>query len=206
MTSARGSRLLHEVAIRILVRYLKGAGAANAAASNDAINGAQCVDLVYSRDGRLMRATVKADSYAGVDAQKIARRELVFYRPSTGMYGLESLADTFTRTPGWVQRSQADELFYYRLAIAQTEDEVAALMDEPDDVFFSEIAVECDDLRIIPMRSLQEWFAASGERYAPRPVLTEGRSAWYRIVPEADLESGVPGVERVGSIFARVRA
>lgn len=206
MTSARGSRLLHEVAVRILVRYLQCAGHRDAAASTDAINGAQCVDLAYSLDGVRRSVTVKADSYAGVDPAKVARRELVFYRPSTGMYGLESLADTFSRQPGWVQRSQADELFYYRLAIAQTEDEVAALMDEPDDVFFSEIAVERDDLRIIPMRPLQEWFAATGERYSPRPVLTEGRSAWYRIVPEADLEAGVAGVQRVGSIFAHVRA
>lgn len=206
MTSARGSRLLHEVAVRILVRYLRGAGSPDAAACTDALSGAQCVDLSYSRNGQRVRVTVKADSYAGIDAHKIAQRELVFYRPSTGMYGLESLADTFSRQPGWVQRSQADELFYYRLAIAQTEDEVAALMDEPDDVFFSEIAVERDDLRIIPMRPLQDWFATSGERYAPRPVLTEGRSAWYRIVPEADLEAAIPGVQHVGSIFARVRA
>ncbi|MCL4078519.1 hypothetical protein MX659_02735 [Coriobacteriia bacterium Es71-Z0120] len=206
MTTARGSRLLHDVALRILVRHLVLAGCTDVVPRTDAMSSAQGVDLEYVRGGQRRTAKVKADAYAGDDQQKVADRSLLFYRERTGFYGLETLADTFSRQPGWVQRSQADELLYYRVAIAQTEDEVAALMDEPDEVFFSELAVERDDLRIVPMRALQQWFATAGERYAPRPVLTDGRSSWYRLVPETDLEANVPGIERVGSIFARVNA
>ncbi|MCX8007818.1 MAG: hypothetical protein N3B11_06890 [Coriobacteriia bacterium] len=205
MSSARGNRLLHEAAVRIVVRYLKTTGCTDVAVCADAMSEAQGIDIVYRRDGRQASAKVKADAYAGDDVAKIARRDLSFYRAATDLYGIEALADTLTRQPGWIQRSQADELLYYRLAIAQTEEEVAALMDEPDDVFFSEIAVERDDLRVIPMRALQSWFASAGERYAPRPVLTDGRPSWHRLVPESDLESAVPGVQRIGSIFARVR-
>lgn len=206
MTTVRGSRLLHDVALRILVRHLVLAGCTDVVPRTDAMSSAQGVDLAYVRGGQRRTAKVKADAYAGDDQQKVADRSLLFYRERTGFYGLETLADTFSRQPGWVQRSQADELLYYRVAIAQTEDEVAALMDEPDEVFFSELAVERDDLRIVPMRALQQWFATAGERYAPRPVLTDGRSSWYRLVPETDLEANVPGIERVGSIFARVNA
>jgi hypothetical protein len=205
MTTARGSRLLHDVALRILARYLVSAGCSDVVLRTDVMSDAQGVDLAYSRNGQRLQAKVKADSYAGDDPGKIADRDLLFYRQRTGSYGLETLADTFSRQPGWVQRSQADELLYYRLAIANTEDEVAALMDEPDEVFFSEIAVERDDLSVIPMRALQQWFASAAERYAPRPVLTEGRSSWYRIVPEAELEANVPGIEHIGSVFTRVR-
>lgn len=206
MTTSRGSRLLHEVAIRILIRYLDFAGCTDVVRLNDAMSSAQGVDLAYVRGGQRRTAKVRADSYAGDDPQKIADRSLSFYRQRTGLYGLETLADTFSRQPGWAHRSQADELLYYRLAIAQTEDEVAALMDESDGVFFSELAVEQDDLRIVPMGALQQWFAIAGERYAPRPVLVDGRSSWYRLVPEPDLEGNVPGVERLGSAFARVHA
>ncbi|MBC7265823.1 MAG: hypothetical protein H5T75_02445 [Coriobacteriia bacterium] len=206
MTTVRGSRLLHDVALRILSRHLGESGCTDVVVMKDVMSDSQGVDISYVRNGQRVKAKVKADSYAGKDPEKIADRRLLYYRQSTGSYGLEALADTFSRQPGWVQRSLADELMYYRLAIAQTEEEVAALMDEPDEVFFSELAVESDDLRVIPMRALQTWFSTAGERFAPRPVLTDGRSAWYRIVPEAELEADVPGIVRVGSIFARLRA
>ncbi|MEN6369909.1 MAG: hypothetical protein ABFD77_09500 [Thermotogota bacterium] len=145
---------------------------------------------------------VKADAYFGTDPEKIARRDLPYYRAETSSCGFETMADTFTRQPGWVQRSVADELFYYFVAIGQPEEEVAALMDEPDRIFFSELDVERDDLRVLPMTALRAWFEVAGERFIPRPVLSEGRSAWYRIIPVAEVEKGVVGTRSIGRVFA----
>jgi hypothetical protein len=161
------------------------------------------VDLQYSSGSARLSVKVKADSYYGVDPAKVADRNLAFYRATTHSYGLESVADTTTREAGWIQRSQADELYYYRLVIAQPEAEIGALLEGPDEVFFSELAVERDDLRIIPMRELRKWFESTFDRYTPRPVVTDGRPAWYRLVPEKDLEGEVPGVRSVGAIFSR---
>lgn len=197
-----GTALLHEVAKRIIARHLERTGATDVTVSHLLRDEAIGVDLTYSSGVARMAVKVKADPYYGIDPMKITDRSLVFYRSETQSYGLESVADTTTGEVGWIQRSQADELYYYRLVIAQTEDEVAALLEEPDEVFFSELAVERDDLRIIPMRELRAWFEASFDRYAPRPVVTDGRPAWYRIVPQADLEAGVRGVRSAGGIFA----
>ncbi len=197
-----GSALLHEVAKRIIAKHLvvRG-GATDVRVSRSVFDEAEAVDLTYVNGASMHRVKVKADAYCGSDPDKIAARELTYYRAATGSYGLEVVADTITRQPGWVQRSQADELYYYRIAIAQPEAEVRALMDEPDEVFFVELKVEADDLRIVPMQSLRAWFEATADRYTPRPVLTDGRSAWYRIVPESELERGVAGIQRVGPIF-----
>lgn len=201
MSTLSGSALLHEVAKRILARYLQDKGYTDVVIARGMLDGAEAVDLTYSSGGKRLGVKVKADSYYGLDQAKIARRELTYYRAESGSYGLESISDTFTRQPGWVQRSRAEELYYYRLVLDQPEDEVAALMGEPDEVFFAEIRVERDDLRILPMQALREWFEATGDRYTPRPVMTDGRSAWYRIIPDADVERGVPGTRRVGSVF-----
>lgn len=198
-----GTTLLHEVAKRIIARYLERTGATEVVVSRQLRDEAVGVDLQYASGAAHLSAKVKADSYFGVDPQKVADRNLAFYRADTHSYGLESVADTTTREAGWIQRSQADELFYYRLVIAQPEAEIAALLEGPDEVFFSELAVERDDLHIMPMRELRSWFDSTFDRYTPRPVVTDGRPAWYRLVPEKDLESEVRGVRAVGAIFSR---
>jgi len=100
-----------------------------------------------------------------------------------------------------VYSSRADDLMYYRMAIPRPEAEIAALLSAPDGVFLSELGIERDDLRIIPMAPLRDWFSREGGRFAPRPVITGGRSSWQRIVPFADLESAVPGVRLVGPVY-----
>lgn len=166
------------------------------------VDGAEGIDLYYSAAGKRMGVKVKADSYYGVDPSKIADRDLVYYRMATDSYGLEMIADASTRQPGWVQRSRADELYYYSVALGQTEEEIAALMEEPDEVFFSELKVERDDLRVVPMTGLREWFDKSAERFTARPVVTDGRSAWYRIVPREAVDRAVAGVRDAGPVFA----
>ncbi|KAF0207302.1 MAG: hypothetical protein Q8S43_06255 [Actinomycetota bacterium] len=197
----KGSALLHEVSLRILVRYLRDRGYSDAIVAGGMQDGAEGIDLFYSAGGRRIGIKVKADSYYGTDPAKIANRELIFYRTSTDSYGLETIADSNTRQPGWVQRSRADELYYYCIALGQTEDEVSALMEEPDEVFFGELKVERDNLRIVPMPGLRAWFDTSADRFATRPVLSEGRSAWYRIVPRAEVDGAVAGIRDVGAVF-----
>lgn len=199
-----GSTLLHEVAKRILGRYLSTTGATDVIVAKALRDEALGVDLQYTNGAARRSAKVKADSYFGIDPIKVADRSLGFYRAETHSYGLESVADTATREPGWLQRSQADDLFYYRLVIAQPEGTVAELFEAPDARFFSELAVERDDLHIIPMQQLRAWFERAQDRYAPRPVMTDGRSAWYRIVTAKDLDSEVPGVKDVGSVYHKV--
>lgn len=202
--TAKGSALLHEVAKRILARYLERTGAVNVSVANALRDEALGVDIQYTKGAARLSAKVKADSYFGSDPLRVADRDLPYYRAETHSYGLESISDTTTREPGWLQRSQADDLFYYRLVIAQPEADVAALLEGPDQVFFTELAVERDELRIIPMRELREWFAGAQDRYTPRPVMTDGRPAWYRIVSEKDLDAEVPGVRVVGSVYHKV--
>lgn len=197
----KGSALLHHVAERIVVRHLERQGYRSVVATG-VVGNAEGIDLTYLDGGRQVGVKVKADSYYGMEPMKIADRSLTFYRPDTHSFGLEVIANTATREPGWVTRSRADSLFYYRIALGQTEEEVSALAEGPDDVFFSELVVERDDLTIIPMTALRTWFEGAVERYTPRPVLTDGRSAWYRIVPEGDVEQAVAGIRHVGSIFA----
>lgn len=200
-----GSALLHEVAKRILAEYLRTGGAAQVVVSRALRDEAAGVDLEYIRSTRKMTVKVKADAYFGTDPDKASNRELPYYRAETHSYGLESIADTRTREPGWIASSHADELFYYRLVISQTEQEIAALLEGPDQVFFSELAVERDELRIMPMRELSDWFERTQDRYMPRPVVTDGRPAWYRIVPEKDVDAQVSGLRLIGPVFAGLR-
>jgi hypothetical protein len=199
-----GSTLLHEIAKRILGRYLERTGAADVVVAHALRDEAMGVDLQYRNGAIQLSAKVKADCYFGTDPLKIADRSLPYYRAQTNSYGLESVADTTTREPGWLQRSQADDLFYYRLVISQPEPKVAELLGAADAVFFGELAVERDELRIIPMRELRTWFEKAQDRYAPRPVMTDGRPAWYRLVSEQDLDAEVRGIRNVGSIYHRV--
>lgn len=200
-----GSALIHEVGKRILKRHLEQGGAQNvelsAALRSDPIG----VDIRRTEGGRPIASKVKIDVYCGIDPAKVDDRELTFYRTDTASYALEAIADTATRAPGWVLSSMADELLYYRLAIARPEAEVAALFISTDAVFFSELAVDRDDLRIVPMRELRTWFEQSNDRYMPRPVISGERSAWYRIVPMHEVEAAVLGVRAVGPVYSRLR-
>ncbi len=199
-----GSPLIHEVGKRILGRYLEQAGARDVELSPVMRADGTGVDIRRLEGPTTITAKVKVDYYFGSDQAKIANRDFTFYRTDTASYALESMADTATRTPGWVLTSLADQLLYYRLAIPRPEVEIAALLESPDGVFFSELGVDRDELRIVPMRELREWFERSNERYTPRPVITGGRSAWYRIVPMAELEAAVRSVSVIAPVYSRL--
>jgi hypothetical protein len=159
------------------------------------------VDIMSKRDGRHRRTKVKADAYCGTDAAKIADRSLAFYRREGSDYAFESISHHMTRSPGWVFNSDADDLYYYFLALGQPEIRVAALMAAPDDIFFSQLNVELDDLHVMEMAPLRAWFETNFESYTPRPVLMGDHSAWFRLVPREVL-AGAVTVNRVGPVFA----
>jgi len=199
-----GPSLIHEVGKRILKQYLEQQGARDVLLSASGRIDPIGVDIRRMEGGRPVAAKVKVDSYCGQDAMKIADRNLTFYRNDTASYALEAIADTTTRAPGWMQSSMAEQLLYYRLVVARPEAEIAALLDSTDAVFFSELGVERDDLRIVPMRELRDWFERSNDRYMPRPVISGDRSAWYRIVPMAEVEAAVAGVRVVSPVYSRL--
>jgi hypothetical protein len=191
----QGGALLQSVADRILTRHLRESGATGVL---------QVDDIVCSRAGRGIKVKVKPDPYYGTDPRKIADQDRTFYRAPVSCYAFETISHHVTRDPGWMFNSMADELHYYFLALDQTEDEIAVLMDGPDEVFFSELLVERDDLHVLPMPSLRGWFEANHERYTPRPVKLGDHSGWYRIIPVTDIDSAVSGVAQKGPIFARL--
>jgi hypothetical protein len=193
---------MHEVGKRIIGRYLAAGGARNVEIAPFMRTDAIGIDIRRLEGPETVTAKVKVDYYCGTDPAKIANRDFTFYRTDTASYALEAISDTSTRAAGWMQTSLADQLFYYRLAIPRQEAEIAALLESPDGVFFTELGVERDDLRIVPMRELRSWFERSNDLYPPRPVITGGRSAWYRIVPMSELEAAVAGVRVVGPIYA----
>jgi hypothetical protein len=201
-----GATLLQAVADRIIERYLREGGATGVMrVDGDAdplrLSG---VDIVCSRGGQSSRIKVKADAYYGSDPRKIADQELVFYRAPVDCYAFETISHHVTRDPGWVVASAAEELYYYFLALDQTEDEVAVLMDGPEELFFAELSVERDDLHVIPMAALRTWFETNGDAYTPRPVKIGDHSGWYRIIPVAEIDRAVPGVVEKGPVFARL--
>ena len=197
-----GSPLIHEVGKRVLGRYLGTAGARDVELSPAMRTDGTGIDIRRIEGMTAVTAKVRVDYYFGHDQAKIANRDLTFYSTATASYALEAIADTATRAPGWVLTSLADQLLYYRIALPRPEAEIAALLESPDGVFFSELGVDRDELRIVPMRALRDWFERSNDRYTPRPVITGGRSAWYRIVPMAELDAAVPGVTVVGPIYS----
>jgi len=200
MPPVTGALLLQHVAQRIVAAYLKKAGYADVRVMADG-SPSSGVDIVYSLSGRRGRIKVKPDSYFGTDPAKVYDRDLVFYRPDAGHYAFESISNNMTREPGWMFNSDADDLYYYYLALTQPEDEVAALLGEPDEVFFSELKVERDELHILPMRQTQHWFEEHFEDYTPRPVTVGDHSAWYRLIPRSDIEGSLPGIRMIGPIF-----
>jgi len=203
--SVTGMLLLQDVAIRIIEGYLRSTGHSDVRPSNgrDALGG-RGVDLTYVNQGATRSVKVKPDPYFGLDRMKVADRELAFYRADASAFAFEAVANAATREPGWMFESVADDLYYYFVAIPQPEDEVRALMNEPDEVFFSELAVERDELVILPMRQTREWFELHFEDYTPRPVMLGGASAWYRLVPRTDIERSMPGIVHAGSVFGRI--
>jgi len=196
-----GGALAHEVGKRILVAYLARTGCVDVVPTPTLREDPQGIDIRYNRAGMARAAKVRVDSYYGSDPVKTADRSLPLYRGETRTYALEETADVATRTPGWVQTSRADELLYYRIAIPRPEPEIAALLAAADGVFFSELGLERDDLRIIPMAGLRDWFRTVHERYTPRPVMRDGRSSWNRIVPFDELDTEVAGVRDVGGVY-----
>jgi len=194
--------LLQDVAERIIMRWLteRGRLEVQPTAGREALDG-QAVDITYAWQGGRHKIKVKPDPYYGSDAAKIADRSLSFYRADASAYAFESIANSATREPGWVAGSAADELYYYRLALGQTEEEIRALMNEPDDVFFSELWVDRDELVIMPMAAARSWFSANADAYQARPVMVGGVAAWYRLVPRDDIDSSLPGINIVGPVF-----
>ncbi len=202
MSSLTGSALLQKLAERVLMRWLVRQGQFDVKATGGLASfGGRTVDLTHSWQGGIKRIKVKADPYFGTDQSKITDRSLAFYRARSDAYAFEAVANSMTREPGWIVESSADELFYYFLTLSQPEDELAALINEPEDVLFSELRVDQDELVIMPMKATADWFAANFERYTPRPVMVEGVSAWYRLVPRRDIEGAVSGIRSVGPII-----
>ena len=202
---APGTELLHEVAERIAAAYLIRQGASRA----EIIDGRASahgtgVDLVVIDGRESRRVKLKADPYFGTDPRKISDRGLSFYRADASSFAFEAVADSVTREPGWTLASDAQDLFYYYLALSQSPEEIAALMGERDEVFFSELAVERDELVVMPMPGVRAWFEEHYNEYAARPVMLDGVAAWYRLVPRRDVERAVGGVRNVGSIFSAV--
>jgi hypothetical protein len=198
-----GAPLLQAVAQRIIARHLGSGPSPDAqVVSGFATFASRGIDLTYSLNGERRTAKVKADPYFGTDSAKIGDRSLAFYRADTGTLALEAVADATTKQPGWMLDSAADDLCYYYLALEQAEDEVHALLGEPDEVFFSELLVERDELIIVPMHEARTWFEINADAYPPRPVFLGSTSAWYRLVPRAVLQSQLPGVRIVGPVFA----
>ena len=207
MMDASGGRLLEAVAERVLTRYLRRAGATGVMIIDEATDPTRLggVDIVYTLSGTTTRSKVKADPYFGNDPAKIADQSLVFYRETAHAYAFETISHHLTRDLGWMFNSMADEILYYYLALGQSEEVVSALMHEADDVFFAELAVERDELHVLPMAPLRTWFDANHERYMPRPVTLGDHSAWFRIIPAEDITAAVPSVQVKGAIFEGLR-
>jgi hypothetical protein len=200
MEPMAANQLLQAVALRVIGSYLRRTGADGVSAVSDGREIGKGTDIVCRIDGRATRIKVKPDPYCGSDPVKVADRTLVFYRRQGTDYAFEAISHHLTRQPGWIFNSDAERLYYHFLCLGQTEDEVAALMGEEDDVFFQELRVERDELHVIPMLQLREWFAANFEQYTPRPVVVGDHSAWYRLIPRGVLQAEVP-VDVVGPIF-----
>ncbi|MBN2248411.1 MAG: hypothetical protein JW733_06900 [Coriobacteriia bacterium] len=196
-----GAALTREVAKRIVGAYLAHNGGVNIAIAPTERTVSDGVDIRYMIAGRPTAARVQADCYFGTDAEKAADRSLPMYRLESSTYALEEIADVATKMPGWMFSSTADVLLYYRMAVARPEAEVSALLGSPDAVFFSELGIERDELRIIPLAALRTWFAREADRFTPRPVFAQGRMSWCRIVPIVELGSGVPDVRVVDSVY-----
>lgn len=202
MNPNSGAQLLQAVANRVIAQFLRTSGHRDVVIVNRAGDTSAPVDITCSYAGKRRRLKVKSDSYFGVDSVKIADRNLAFYRADMECYAFESISNHMTREPGWIFNSEADDLYYYYLSISQTEEEIAALLSEPDAVLFSELAVDRDRLLILPMSETRRWFEANYEKYTPRPVSVGEHAAWYRLIPRNDIDAALTGIKAVGPVFA----
>jgi hypothetical protein len=203
MTTSLGLDLLQSVAERIIVAYLVSTGSTHVESIGAPVSAHGVgVDIVAQQGSETRRVKLKADPYYGTDTRKVADRALSFYRPDAHSYAFEALANTATREPGWTLASDADDLYYYYLALAQSPEDVQALMSEREEVFFSELLVERDELVVLPMQPVREWFEIHHPEYTPRPVMHDAGAAWCRLVPRQDVERAVNGIRAVGPIFS----
>ena len=202
-----GAPLLQAVSERILLGFLRHSGHSDARKITPGNEGGKSfgVDLTYTSAGQAVRIKVKPDPYFGVDPVKIIDRSLSFYRPDASHYAFEAISNNLTREPGWMFNSQADQLYYYFVALAQTEQEVSALYTEPDEVFFSELQVERDELHILPLLELRRWFGENFESFTPRPVITGDHSAWVRLIPRVEVNSAIASVATISPVFSRAK-
>jgi hypothetical protein len=201
-----GADLLQKVAERILGRYLTVSGYPEVTLlrARPLSASAPGVDLMYRTGDEWRKIKVKPDVYFGTDPAKVNDRYRTFYRADSGHYAFESISNNATRESGWTFNSDADEVYYYYLALSQTEEEIGALLGEPDGIFFSELKVDRDELHILPMAEVQSWFQQNYDQYTPRPVTVGGHSAWYRLVPRSDISRHVAGIKVIGSVFPAV--
>lgn len=204
MSELEGMQLLHAVAERIIAKYLELNGRVDVRVNDESAiaSRADKVDITYVTPSGRRSLKVKSDPYIGSDAVKATDRARSFYRSDSHAYALETVAAS--RQPGWVFSSAADDLYYYYLAIDQTDAEVAALFRESDALFFSTLKVAKDELHIIPFGPLRRWFERHQDAYPTRPVVRDGSAAWYRLVARTDIASGVPEMQAIGSIFGAV--
>ena len=199
--SLYGAELLHSVAERIIVAHMLARGAARAEVVSDAASHGAGVDIVVIEGSEARRVKVKADSYFGADARRISDRALSFYRADVSSFAFEVIANSRTREPGWTLASDAQDLYYYYLVLPQSPEEIGALMCERDELFFSELVVERDELLVLPMQTVRAWFEQHYSEYVPRPVTFDGFAAWYRLVPRQEVSHAVPGIRVVGPVF-----
>lgn len=206
MSLVTGQLLLQSVAERILAMHMLANGMDEVEVVNPwpSTSTRAGVDITYRFAGRTVKVKVKPDAYFGRDPAKAQDRSLSFYRPEGEAYAFEAISNAATREPGWIFNSEADELYYYLLAISQPEDEVAALMEESDEVLLDELGVDRDELHVLPMRPVREWFEEHYEQYTPRPVMVGNHSAWFRIIPRHVLAQAVQGRRVVHSVFSRL--
>jgi len=196
-----GKALLQAVAERIVVRYLGSLPETETVPMEEVRALGQGVDLAYVSRGLRKTVMVKPDVYFGADPAKAADRMLPLYRGDLAICALQSVADSTTHDPGWMLTSDADELFYYFLAIPQREAEIRDILAAPDDSFFARLKVERDDLLVFPMEATRAWFVAQAERLQSRPIALGGSSAWYRLAPRVEIENAVRGASDHGPIF-----
>lgn len=202
-----GTSLLQAVSERILLGFLRQSGHADARRVMPGSEGGKNfgIDLTYTNAGQMVRIKVKPDPYFGVDPIKIIDRSLSFYRPDASHYAFEAISNNLTREPGWMFNSQADQLYYYFIVLTQTEQEISALYTEPDEVFFTELQVERDELHILPLLDLRRWFEENFESFTPRPVVIGDHSAWFRLIPRSEVDGAIKAATTLAPIFSKVK-